>query len=69
MNQWDLKPGQLNSVQTLYPTELSEFNSLSELTLYSYSNFIVFSVSGFISAIAFFSSYVYFNRNLLEVIT
>ena len=39
----DLNPRLLNSVQTLQPTELSghEFNSHSEPTLYSYSNFIV----------------------------
>ena len=36
-------------------------NSHSEPTLYSYSNFIVCSVSHFISAIAFVSRHVYFN--------
>ena len=43
--EWDLNPRPLNSVQTLQPTELSghEFNSLSEPTLYSYSNFISLS--------------------------
>ena len=52
-------------------TELSahEFNSHSEPTLYSYSNFIVCSVSNFISAIAFVSHHACFNWNLLEVIT
>ena len=37
--EWDLNPRLLNSVQTLWPTELSghEFNSHSEPTLYSYS--------------------------------
>ena len=56
---WDLHPRPLNSVQTLSPTELSghEFNSHSEPTLYSYSSFIVCSVSSFISAIAFASRY------------
>ena len=41
--EWDLNTRPLNSIHTLYPTELSghEFNSLSEPTLYSYSNFIV----------------------------
>ena len=44
--EWDLNPRLLTSVQTLQPTELSghEFNSQSEPTLYSYSNFIVCSV-------------------------
>ena len=48
--EWDLNPRPPNSVQTLWPTELSvpEFNSHSEPTLYSYSNFIVCSVSNFI---------------------
>ena len=43
--EWDLNPRPLNSVQTLYPTELSghEFNSLSEPILYSNSNFISLS--------------------------
>ena len=42
----------VNSVQTLQATELSghEFNSHSQPTLYSYSNFIVCSVWHFISA-------------------
>ena len=69
--EWDLNQGPLNSVQTLSPTEVSghEFNSHSERTLYSYSNFIVCSVSHFISAIAFVSHHVCFNGNFLEVIT
>ena len=69
--EWDLNPRPLNSVQTLYPTELSghEFNSHSEPTFYSYSNFIICSVSHFISAIAFVSRHVCFNRNFVEVIT
>ena len=46
-----------------------EFNSHSEPTLYSYSNFIVCSVSHFISAIAFVSRHVCFNRSFVEVIT
>ena len=43
--EWNLNPKPLNSVETLYPTELSghEFNSLSQPTLYSYSNFISLS--------------------------
>ena len=59
--EWDLSPRPLNCVLTLKPTELSghEFNSHSEPTLYSYSNFIVCSVSNFISAIAFVSCHVY----------
>ena len=69
--EWDLNPRPLNSIQTLKLTELSghEFNSHSEPTLYSYPNFIVCSVSGFISAIAFVSHHVCFNRIFLEVIT
>ena len=60
---WDLNPRTLNSVWMLYPTELSghEFNWHSEPTLYSLSNFIVRSVSSFISAIAFVSRHVYFD--------
>ena len=40
--EWDLNQQPLNSVQTPQPTELSrnEFNSLSEPTLHSHSNFI-----------------------------
>ena len=51
--EWDMNPQPLNSVQMLYPTELSghEFNSHSEPMLYSYSNFIVCSVSDFIYAL------------------
>ena len=51
--KWDLNPQSLNSVQMLWPTELSghEFNSHSYPALYSYSNFIVYSVSHFISAV------------------
>ena len=37
--------------------------------LYSYSNFIVCSVPDPISAIAFASHHVYFNRSFVEVIT
>ena len=59
--EWDLNPRPLNSVQK--PTELlgHEFNSHSEPTLYSYSNFIICSVSRFISAVAFDSPHVYFD--------
>ena len=62
-SEWDLNLQPLNSVQTLYPTELSshELNSHSQPTLYSYSNFIICSVSHFISANAFVSRHVYFN--------
>ena len=51
--EWDLNPQPLNSIQILKPTELSghEFNSHSEPTLNSYSNFIICSVSDFIKAI------------------
>ena len=47
--EWGLNPQPLNSVQTLQSTELShhEFNTQSELTLYSYSNFIFCSVFRF----------------------
>ena len=67
----DLNARPLNSVQMLWPTELSgqKFNSHSEQTLYSYSNFIVCSVSHFISAIAFVSRHVYLNWKFLVVIT
>ena len=37
--------------------------------LYSYSNFIVCSVSDFISAIAFVSCHVLFSRNFVDIIT
>ena len=69
--EWDLNPRPLNSVQTLQPTGLlgHEFNSPSEQTLYWHSNFIVCSVSDFISAITFVSRHVYFNWNFVEVIT
>ena len=61
--EWDLNPRPPNSVQTLYPTVLSghEFDQHLEPTLYNYSNFIVYSVSSFILAIAFISRYVCFN--------
>ena len=45
--EWDLNPRSLNSVHTLWPTELlgHELNLHSELTWYSYSNFIsLFSI-------------------------
>ena len=45
--EWDLNPRPPNFVQTLLPTDLSdhEFNSRSEPTLHSYSNFTsLFSV-------------------------
>ena len=60
---WDLNPQSLNSVQTLLPTELSghEFKSQSEPTLCSYLSFILCSVSGLISAIAFISRHVCFS--------
>ena len=69
--EWDLDPRPLNSVQTLQRNQLSghQFNSHSEPILYSYSNFILCSVSHFISAIAFVSCHVCFNRNFVEVIT
>ena len=40
--EWDLNPRPLNSVQEIDPNEVSDhdFNSVSELTLYSYSNII-----------------------------
>ena len=68
--EWDLNSRPLNSVQTL-PTELSghEFNSHSKPTLYNHSNFIVCSVSPFISSIVFVSRHVCFHRTFVEVIT
>ena len=45
-----------------------ECKSHSEPTFYSYSNFIIRSVSDFILAIAFISRHAYFNRNFIEVI-
>ena len=68
---WDLNPQPLNSVQTLQPTELSghEFDSHSEPNLYSYPNFIIFSVSGFVSDVGFVSCHLYFDQNFLEVMT
>ena len=70
-SEWESNPRSMNSVQTLYPTELPghEFNSHSEPTLYSYSKFIVCSVSHFISPIAFVSRHVYLNSKFLEVMT
>ena len=58
--EWDLNPRPLNSVQTLQPTVLSghEFNSLSEPTLYSHSNFI--SSSRDIYIYIFFNLYIFF---------
>ena len=60
--EWDLNPQQLNSVHMLKPTNLSghDFNLHSEPNFYSYSNFLVCSVSSFISAIAFISRHVRF---------
>ena len=60
---WNLNPEPPNSFQTLQPTKLSGhvFNSHSEPTLRSQSNFIVCSASGFISTMAFVSRHVYFN--------
>ena len=60
--EWNLNPLPLNSVKTLLTTKLlgHEFNSHSEPTLCSYSNFKVCSVSDFISAIAFVNRHVYF---------
>ena len=54
--EMDLNPQLLHAVQALQPTELAghEFNSHSERTLCDYWNFIVCSVSDFISAIATF---------------
>ena len=60
--EWELNPEPLNSIQALQLTEVSghEFSLHSEPTLYSHSNFIVCSVSNFISAVAFISRHVYF---------
>ena len=60
--EWDLNPQQLNSVHMLKPTNLSghDFNLHSEPNFYSYSNFLVCSVSSFIWAIAFISRHVRF---------
>ena len=67
-SEWNLSLRPLNSVSTLWPTQLPghEFCSHSEPNLYSYSNFIVCSVSDIISAISFVSRHVYFNRNFLR---
>ena len=46
-----------------------EFNLHSKPTFYSYSNFIVCSVSRFVLAVAILSHHVCFNWNFLEVIT
>ena len=56
-SEWGLNPPPLKSVQMLKPTEPSghESNTHSEPALYSYPNFIVCSVSDFISAVAFVS--------------
>ena len=68
---WYFNPRPLNSVQNLYPTELlgHELNLHLQLTLYSYSNFIICWLSDFISTIAFATGYVYLNRKYLEIIT
>ena len=60
--EWDLNTRLLNSVQSLQPTELSghEFNSHSEPTLYSYSNFIELFVSNIYSFFVIFNSNVFF---------
>ena len=70
-SEWDLYTRPLNSVETLKPTELlgHKFNSHSEPILYSYSTFIICSVSDFILVVAFVSHQVYFNGNFLQVIT
>ena len=59
--EWDLNPPPLNSIQKLKPTELSrhEFKSHPEPAFYSYSNFIVCSVSHFISAVIYIYIYIY----------
>ena len=68
---WDLIPRPLNSVQTLQPAELSDHEltrTQSQLcTATPISSFVQCQV--FISAIAFVSRHVYFNRVFLEVIT
>ena len=64
-------PCPLNSFQKLLLTEVKGrgLNLHSEPILFSCSNCIVCSVSGFISAVASISRHVYFNQNFLEVIT
>ena len=70
--EWNLNPRPLNSVQMLKSIELSghEFNSLSEPTLYNYSNFISLlsvhvSFRSLHSSVATFA----FKRSLAKVIT
>ena len=60
--EWNLNPRPLNLVHTLKQNELlgQEFLSHSEPILYSIFNFILGSVSDFISAILFVSRHVYF---------
>ena len=62
-----------NWIHTGWQTRLTkekrhEFNSHSEQTLYSYSNFIFVQCSHFISAIAFVNCHICFKRNLAQVI-
>ena len=66
----DLNPRPQNFVLILWPTDLSyhDLNLHSGPTLYSCSNFIICSISGFISANGFVNRHVCFNWNLFEVI-
>ena len=70
-SEWDFDTWTLNSVQTLWETELSgyEFNSVLETTLYRYSNYIYGSVSDFFVDVSSVSHHIYFHRNFLEIIT
>ena len=66
--EWNLNSRTLESVQKFQPTNLSchEFNSHTMPNLCRYSNFMFFSVSYFVSAIAFVSLFI---RIVVMVIT
>ena len=69
--EWKYNPKPVCSVHTLQPTQVSSpaFRFHTKPTLYSYSNFIICSFSGFILAFSLVSRHIYFNRNFREVIT
>ena len=61
--EWNLNPWPLISDQMLQLTEIlgHEFNTHSQPTLYSYSNFILFLASSLISSVCFRQSLRLFN--------
>ena len=67
--EWDLSPRPLNSGQMLQPTELSghEFNSHSQLTLYSHFHLLFSVIFHFDYCLG--QSQHSFNRSIAEVIT